>query len=316
MPFAKVADLAFARLQSPSLDEAEEFLTHFGMTRAERTGDTLYMRGTDPSRHIHVTHLGPSKFLGLAFAVDSEDELRKLAQAPGASGIESIDEPGGGKRVRLTDPLGYRMEVVHGIQALAPLPIRRHDELNLGTEKLRRAGKLFRVDPGPSQVKRIAHAVMMTPDAKEKIKWYREMFGFVPSDEVYAGQEDNIIATFNRCDRGDTYVDHHTFLCFECPNIGLNHLSFEVHSFDDLMLGHEHLVRAEKYRHVWGIGRHLLGSQIYDYWKDPWGRVHEHWADTDVLNIHTPPNLHPVEKGLTSQWGSPPPQDFIGHATP
>ena len=36
MPVIKVSDLAFGRLQSPSLDQAEEFLTHFGMTRVER----------------------------------------------------------------------------------------------------------------------------------------------------------------------------------------------------------------------------------------------------------------------------------------
>ena len=140
------------------------------------------------------------------------------------------------------------------------------------------------------------------------------MLGFIPSDEVYAGPKENIIASFNRCDRGDTYVDHHTFLCFEGPNTGLNHLSFEVPSYDDLMLGHEYLRLANKYEHVWGIGRHLLGSQIYDYWKDPWGRVHEHWTDTDVLNARTPPNLLSAEEGLRSQWGTPPPESFITHA--
>ena len=39
MPVVKVSDLAYARLQSPSLDEAEEFLTDFGMVRADRTPD-------------------------------------------------------------------------------------------------------------------------------------------------------------------------------------------------------------------------------------------------------------------------------------
>lgn len=314
MPVIKVADLAYARLQSPSLDQAEEFLVDFGLVRAARTRDALYMRGTDPSHHVHVTHLGPSRFRGLAFVVHDEDDLKKLAKAPGASGIETLDEPGGGKRVRISDPHGYEMEVIHGMQQLAPLPVHKH-ELNWGEEKLRRAGKLLRLAPGPSQVKRIAHAVLMTQNAKEKIKWYREMFGFVPSDEVYAGPQDNIIASFNRCDRGDTYVDHHTFLCFEGPVTGLNHLSFEVPTYDDLMLGHEQLKR-KKYAHVWGIGRHLLGSQIYDYWKDPWGRVHEHWTDTDVLNIHTPPNLLPVEVGLSDQWGEPIPQEFMGYAVP
>jgi len=313
MPVVKVADLAFGRLQSPSLDEAEEFLTRFGMVRTERTKDRLYMRGTDPTPYIHVTHLGPSKFLGLGFYVDSEEDLRKAAKAPGAKGIENIDEPGAGKRVRLTDPLGYAIDVICSQRAVEELPVRKHT-VNWGHDKLRRAGELMRLNTGASQVKRIAHAVLMTQGARNVTHWYRETLGFIPSDEVYAGPKENIIASFNRCDRGDTYVDHHTFLCFEGPNTGLNHLSFEVPSYDDLMLGHEHLKNAGKYEHVWGIGRHLLGSQIYDYWKDPWGRVHEHWTDTDVLNARTPPNLLSAEEGLRSQWGTPPPESFITHA--
>jgi glyoxalase/bleomycin resistance protein/dioxygenase superfamily protein len=313
MPIVKVADLAFGRLQSPSLDQAEEFLTRFGMVRAERTKDRLYMRGTDAAPYIHITHLGPSRFLGLGFHAAAEDDLKKLAKAPGAKGIENIDEPGGGKRVRVTDPLGYDVDVVWGQREVEELPIRKHT-MNWGYEKLRRAGDLMRLNAGASQVKRIAHAVLMTQGARKVTQWYREMLGFIPSDEVYAGPKENIIASFNRCDRGDEYVDHHTFLCFEGPNTGLNHLSFEVASFDDLMLGHEHLKNAGKYEHVWGIGRHLLGSQIYDYWKDPWGRVHEHWTDTDVLNARTPPNLLSAEEGLRSQWGTPPPESFITHA--
>ncbi len=314
MPIVKVTDLAYARLQSPSLDDAERFLTDFGMVKTERTHDALYMRGTDAPHHIHVTHFGPSRFIGLAFSVASEDELRLFAKAPGAGGVEHLDEPGGGLRVRITDPNGYQIEVVHGLHALAPLPV---DEqvVNVGTDKLRRAGGLLRVARRASQVKRIAHAVLMTRNAQEKIRWYREMFGFLRSDDVYVGAPDNIVASFNRCDRGDTFVDHHTLLCFESPNVGLNHLSFEVQSFDDLMVGHERL-RAAGYTHVWGIGRHLLGSQVFDYWEDPWRRVHEHWTDTDVLNARSGSGLHPIETGLSAQWGEPPPQSFVEHAIP
>lgn len=315
MPVVKVTDIAYGRLQSPSLDEAEEFLTSFGMVRAERTKEALYMRGTDAEHHIHVTHLGPPKLIGLAFFVENEDDLKKFATVQGASGIEHIDEPGGGKRVRTNDPHGYQMEVVCGMQMLEPLPTRRN-VLNWGDEKLRRAGELMRLSRGPSQVKRIAHAVIMTRNAAERIKWYREMFGFVCSDDVYAESKDNIIATFNRCDRGEEYVDHHVLLCVEGERAGLNHLSFEVQGIDDVMLGHEHMREVGKYEHVWGIGRHVLGSQVFDYWKDPWDRVHEHWTDGDVLNIHTPPNLVPAEEGLNSQWGEPVPQEFIRHATP
>src|SRR3979490_2211704 len=144
MPVVKVTDIAYGRLQSPSLDEAEEFLTNLGMVRAERTPNALYMRGTDPAHHLHVTHLGPSKFIGLAFFVESESDLKKLAKAPGASGIENLDEPGGGKRVRIADPHGYQMEVICGMKKLKRLPTRKA-VLNWGDKKLRRAGELMRL---------------------------------------------------------------------------------------------------------------------------------------------------------------------------
>jgi hypothetical protein len=67
---------------------------------------------------------------------------------------------------------------------------------------------------------------------------------------------------------------------------------------------------------VWGVGRHLLGSQVYDYWADPWGRVHEHWTDSDRLNAANGGNLVPAEIGFTSQWGERAPDAFINHVTP
>ena len=64
-----------------------------------------------------------------------------------------------------------------------------------------------------------------------------------------------------------------------------------------------------------GIGRHVLGSQVYDYWADPWGRVHEHWAHSDRLNRANGSNLVAAEEALTSQWGEAPPEKFINHAS-
>src|SRR5207302_4828733 len=123
MALIKVKDLAYGRLRSPDLDAAEEFLTHFGMIRAARTPTALYMRGTDPAHHLHVTEKGDPAFVGLAYEAASEDDLRRVAKAPGASAVESIDEPGGGRRVRLREPNGYQVEVVYGIESLAPIPV-------------------------------------------------------------------------------------------------------------------------------------------------------------------------------------------------
>src|SRR5438045_1289573 len=113
MPAIKVSDIAYGRLRSPDLDEAEAFLTEFGMVRADRTATALFMRGSDPEHHIHVTERGDPKFIGLAFNAASEEDLDRISRVDGASSVEPIDEPGGGKRVRLTDPHGYQIEVVH-----------------------------------------------------------------------------------------------------------------------------------------------------------------------------------------------------------
>ena len=212
MALIKVKDLAYGRLRAPDLDVMEEFLTHFGLTRAARTPSALYMRGTDPRHHLHVTEKGEPAFVGLAYHAAGEDDLRRVAKAPGASAVEAIDEPGGGRRVRLREPNGYQIEVVHGIETPPPVPVER-DLMNTGAEPLRRAGVLMRLRKSPAPIKRIGHGVFGTPKVRETVQWFRETLGFICSDDVYAGEKDNIIGSFNRCDCGDEYVDHHTFFC-------------------------------------------------------------------------------------------------------
>jgi hypothetical protein len=228
--------------------------------------------------------------------------------------MEAMDEPGGGKRVRLREPNGYQVEVIWGLEALPPIPV-AHTPMNTGAEPLRRAGTLMRLRKSPTLIKRIGHGVMGTPKVRETVQWFRDTLGFIGSDDVYAGQKDNLIGSFNRCDRGDEYVDHHTLFCVHNERAGMNHVSFEVPDVDAVFKDHEYITRLGKYEHMWGVGRHLLGSQVYDYWCDPWGRVHERWADTDRLNARSGSNLLSAEEGLVSQWGEDPPERFIRHVT-
>ena len=151
-PVIKVNDIAWARLRSPDLDEQEEFLTAFGLMRSTRTDKVLYMRGTDPDHHIHITELGEPAFLGLAFWAASEADLHKLsANAQGATPVEDIDEPGGGKRVVVKDYNGFVFEIVWGVETLDPLPVRT-EKLNKGSDKQARVDRINRLADGPAQI--------------------------------------------------------------------------------------------------------------------------------------------------------------------
>jgi len=300
----RVCDVAFVRFNAPDLDKMEEFLTDFGMVRAERTEDALYMRGTGDDPFVHVTHKGEPGFAGVAFQAASVSDLEALASMDGASEVESVSEPGGGKRVRFTDPSGHSVEVVAGREAAPTLPLLR-DAPNNTASAHPRIDATLRSGEGPAQVMRLGHCVLNVVDFRESEAWYKERFGFVTSDEIEI-EKDMSIGAFMRCDQGDQPVDHHTLFLLGTGEKGFNHAAFEVANLDDLMAGNSHL-GAKGYTHEWGVGRHYLGSQVFDYWRDPWGHTVEHWTDGDLFTSATKPAIQGIDTLLGVQWGPPPP---------
>jgi len=305
-PIVKVRDVLYPRLRAPDLDRMESFLADFGMVRAARTDSALYMRGVEGHHHLHVCEKGEPGLVGWAFLAASAGDLDKLAATEGASAVHEIDEPGGGRRVTLTDPYGFTIELVHGIASVAPLPEESSRPLNLG-DRIERVRSVKRLKRGPARVRRMGHLGINVPDVDEAFDWYHRHFGLLRSDSVAIA--DFTAAVFSRCDRGEEPTDHHTFL-FQVglEGVGLNHCSFEMQDLDDLWIGHEHLAE-HGYNHNWGIGRHTLGSQMFDYWRDPWGQIHEHFTDGDLLDAGHEPGRFGIEDAA-SQWGPQMPDDF------
>jgi catechol 2,3-dioxygenase-like lactoylglutathione lyase family enzyme len=299
----KVQDLAYVRFSVPDLEAMERFAADFGLVLTASKGDTLYHRGTDPSPYCHVAELGEPGFRALAFEAESADDLEVASRLDGASSVEKIDAPGGGQRVRLTDPNGYLIEVVHGRESLPALPVPTTSAVNRGSDR-RRLGSVVRPPAGPSSVKRLGHAVLKVADFRTSQDWYQSNFGFLSSDEIYLGAPENVLSAFMRCDRGDQYTDHHTLALAQLGEPGFEHAAFEVEDIDSLMTGHDHLTKAE-YTHHAGVGRHILGSQIFDYWKDPWGHVVEHFADGDLLNANAGLESSGADIALGVLWGNP-----------
>lgn len=304
-PIINVNDVAFPRFQAPDLDEMEAFGHSFGMHTVARTPDALYLRGTDPDHHVHVTHLGEPAFLGLAFEATRAD-LDALAATTGAT-VEPTGEPGGGFVVHLHDPDGRIVDVVAGIEAHEPIAIAPHAPHNTGAER-NRVDELQRVPLGASRVRRFGHAAIKTANLAVASAWYADTLGLLISDDLFIEEPDAPIGRFMRCNRGDRPADHHSLLIIETGEVKLGHCAWEVADFDDLMAGHDHLLGDDR-RHYWGIGRHVLGGQVFDYWKDPLGFTVEHWTDSDLLTADTAPGLRNLFEPI-NQWGPNPPDDL------
>lgn len=311
MSVIRIEDIAHVRYAAPDLGVMRAFLDDFGMGTFE-DGGKLYGRGNDGRPFVHVTEPGPAKFLALGLRAETVADLEKLAVHEGVAVVD-LAEPGGGKLVRLTDPDGYGVEVVAD-QAKAqtmPLPADRPFNTAAAKPRLRQP---IRLDPAPAQIRRIGHAVLKVRDFRRSEKWYKDRFGFLTSDEVEAAK-DVPLGAFMRCDRGEKPADHHTLFLAQLPGeLGILHAAFEVANLDDLMLGHQHL-KTRKREAAWGVGRHIMGSQVFDYWKDPFGNELEHWTDGDLFTAQDPPQKMPMSALLAVQWGSPHPM-FAGKLPP
>lgn len=304
---AKALDLESVRFSAPDLPKMRAFLEDFGLTASDDLGDgVLRMRGTCDAPFLHETVEGEPGFVNMAIRVRGIDELMALAASEGVS-VEPA--AGGGQRVRLSDPDGFEVEAVAGRPRVPALPHGQGNAWNIAARR-ERQDEAKRIAVNPAHVVRLGHVVLGVSDMNATWAWWQSRFGLLVSDEVRAPNGD-LAALFIRCDRGDEPVDHHTLNFASIPGVPpkFHHAAFEVADFDDLMAGSHHL-EAKGYRHDWGVGRHILGSQVFDYWRDPWGHRVEHWTDGDLFDANAPTNIADLPTMLGHQWGPAAPADF------
>ncbi|WP_169498855.1 VOC family protein [Paraburkholderia antibiotica] len=296
--------MAYVRLSAPDLGRMQAFLEDFGMVLAHRDAKRLYMRGVSDTPFLHVTELGEPGAISFGYELSEDADLGTLAKLPGAQGVETPDAPGGGRRVRVQDPNGFWLELVTGRERVAPLPPR---VLVRGPEGESRS-------LGPARVVRIAHTAYATPNLADTIGWYQRTFGLLPTDELFVGDQSNVIGQFNRVDRGDELVDHHVIFLLRGQRAGMHHVSYQVEGVDDIFFGYDHMAHRS-HDHVRGIGRHALGSQIFDYWMSPFEQMHEHWISQEKLNASSRFNRIQIGEGMSYDTGEKPPERFVKQAT-
>lgn len=298
----RLKDIHHVVYRHNDLEEIERFFTDFGLIVAGRSEDRLYLRGAGAAPYVYVAERADMPSLGaIAFEVRTPEDLQRAAQLPGASAVEPLDGPGGGMRVVLTDPGGRPIELVHGIKLVPPLPMRQALTFNTCDAKPRR-GELQRPPKEPAQILRLGHVALGVRDLERHIGWYADTLGLLVSDYIVEPGTEHRVAAFMRLNRGEEWTDHHTVAVFAAPVDHVHHISFEVQDLDAQQLGHQWMGQRG-WTPVWGIGRHVLGSQIFDYWQDPSGNIVEHFTDGDLLTAQEPAGRIEGSDDSLYTWG-------------
>ena len=313
-PLIKVRDLAWLEFEKPDLVRAEAFARAFGFTTVLHTADQLYLRGTNAGSTCVIVRRGThSRFVGPTFAAQDKADVERLASATGRT-TRTLPEAIGGVAVELTDPSGIPVRVVAGMHELAELAAQQPHTVNFGHE-LCRTNATQRPPREPARVQRLGHVVLQSTKYLQTLDWYLDHFGLIVSDFLYyPGQRDRGPAmSFIRCDRGSTPADHHTLALALGPSNRYVHSAYQTCDLDAIAAGGEYL-RELGYHRSWGIGRHIQGSQIFDYWRDPDGFLVEHFADGDMFDNTLEPGWAPFTASGLAQWGPPATKDFLGIA--
>jgi catechol 2,3-dioxygenase-like lactoylglutathione lyase family enzyme len=311
-PVIKVHDLAWLEFEKPDPAASERFAQAFGFSTVSRTGDELLLRGTEAGATCVIVRRGSrSRFTGVAFHAAEAADVLRLADATGAPAAK-LPENLGGLGVDLVDPGGLLVRVVADAHEHAPLPGQPVQAFNFGTETAR-ANATQRPPREPARVQRLGHVVLQTTKYVETLNWYLEHLGLIVSDFLYhPGQRQRgPTMSFIRCDRGMTPTDHHTVAMTLGPSNRYVHSAYQVADLDALAAGGEYLLDRGFHR-SWGIGRHIQGSQIFDYWRDPDGFLVEHFADGDMFDCTLEPGWAPMTASGLAQWGPPATKDFLG----
>jgi catechol 2,3-dioxygenase-like lactoylglutathione lyase family enzyme len=279
----------------PDPDALRPFYRDFGLveTRPGRFetadgGEQLRIEAA-PRRHL----------LALTVGVDDADDLARSAGSLARLGIAAetgartleCREPATGVRVRL--------EIEPRLEQKPPPPL-----------ALNAPGRVSRLDArspavlpaAPSRPRRLSHVVVASPDAAASQRFFVEGLGFRVSDAVPA-----LGASFLRCS-----TDHHNLLVQPGPLAFLHHTAWEMDDVDAVGRAAAAMLAADASRHVWGLGRHGIGSNYFWYLRDPAGNFAEYSSDLDVIaddeawRVAASTGVHPL-----AAWGPPVPRDFL-----
>jgi glyoxalase/bleomycin resistance protein/dioxygenase superfamily protein len=283
----------------PNLADTAQYYAEFGLAPHEPDlDDARGFSTTDGGEQLRLVTTARRRLVELRIGADDPDDLARITAA-----LARLEVPAEttGTAVRTYDP-GTEVTIVvevadRLVQAETPAP--PYNTPGHITRPNTRAPGVLRETP--VQPRKLGHVVLGSTDQARSQQILTEGLGLKISDTVPG------LAAFLRCS-----TDHHNVLVQQAPLAFLHHTSWQVNDIDEVGRGATAMLETDPNRHVWGLGRHHVGSNFFWYLRDPAGNFSEYYSDLDCIvddELWTPRTWEGL-RGLYN-WGPPPPPSFL-----
>lgn len=283
----------------PDAAVGAEFYRDFGLTPVETQTAVRLEAANGLAGYLHE---GPRKRLHhLTFGIDPDAaaEFRARLKAERVAPADPPDGVADGDGIWLRDPDGNLVQ-------LAVLPRRSpigksQMDVRIVSEGERGAPD----DAGNVRPRRLGHVLLFSPDVSRLVAFYERVLGLRLSDR--SGE----IVAFMHSPHGS---DHHVLAFGKSDRPGFHHASFELGGIDNIGMATMRM-NEKGHREGWGFGRHYIGSNYFQYVRDPWGSFAEYFCDIDYIPAGSPWEARdvPPERALFV-WGPQPPAYFFENA--
>lgn len=280
----------------PNVERTASYYEEFGLTPHE----SGWFSTRDGGRQLRLVHAPTRRLIGLAIDADSEDDIYAITSrltrlnltTDVTDGALVSSEPVTGVEVRVAVSPRVVHEEVPAAPCNGPGRVER---------PMHRAPAILRETPvRPSK---LGHVVIGSTDQEASQRFFTEGIGLKISDEIPG------IAAFMRCS-----TDHHNVLVQSAPVNFIHHTSWQVDDVDEVGRGATKMLENEPSRHVWGLGRHTVGSNFFWYLRDPAGNFSEYYSDLDCIiddALWKPAVWDKMDPKSFLTWGPPMPPSFI-----
>jgi catechol 2,3-dioxygenase-like lactoylglutathione lyase family enzyme len=297
-----VKGLIHYALEVPDPVLGETFYRDFGLQDAalpQAGGKSVQLRTGRGSGEL-ILYEGPRKRLHHVAWAAPGDEFEDVRERLKRSHIPEIEPPEAAPQVGIwfRDPdenlVNVRQEEPKALPAEPPILYNWPGNPGRAAAS-RNVPEFERAEP-----RRLGHVLFFSPDPEAATRFYTETLGFKVSDRVLGH------LAFLRCT-----TDHHNIAFAKSTHRGFHHASYEVGGFDEIGMG-AMWMRERGWQPAWGMGRHVIGSNVFYYIKDPWGSYAEYFHDIDCIPEDAAWEARDWDPRYALYcWGPDVPEDFV-----